>query len=173
MSRRKKKRSPELLSQNDVALLDVRKKKKKGKKTPCGWRLASNATVKFIKKKKKNHQGRKLSMDSSFPAISALQPSCASAVTVTICWSKFPRVRRNDGIPPLHRYLRSPPRTYASPCEQLVFHARLGLPRCFRGSTTRRLPRSECGRRGEAWEKEMRRSPPRTSTSGLRKNSPI
>lgn len=57
---------------------------------------------------KKNHQGRKLSMDSSFPAISALQPRCASAVTVTICWSKFPRVRRNDGIPPMHRYLRSP-----------------------------------------------------------------
>lgn len=104
---RHKNRSPELLSQNDVALLDMEKKTKN--KKPCGWRLASNAAVKFIKIIiKKNHQGRKLSMDTSFPAISALQPSCASALTVTICWNKFPRVRRNDGIPPMHRYLRSP-----------------------------------------------------------------
>lgn len=152
MSRREK-RSPELLSPNDVALLVMKKKKKKKKHLSAGgWRQMPPSSS----SKKKNHQGRKLSMDTSFPAISALQPSCASAVTVTICWSKFPRVRRNDGIPPMHRYLRSPPLIYASPCEQLVFTRDSVCPAAASTrNTTRCLP--PVGTRWPAGEARRRR----------------
>lgn len=89
-----------------------------------GWReiMASSSS---------KNQGRKLTVETSFPVITAVITTVYRqlfAITVAICCDNFPRLKRNEGIPPMHRYLFFLLQHYAYPGEQLVFMHELVCP---------------------------------------------